>query len=193
MKLEFWFEFGSTYSYPTAMRIEKSVAAKGIELEWRPFLLGPIFNTQGWNDSPFNIYPVKGDYMWRDLERICQAQEIAFHKPSIFPQNGLRAARIACKFSKEPWLPEFVRAVYTSSFEMGLDISKTEVVAQCVPLSASESTIILEEAESDSSKQLLTDNTDRAQILGIFGAPSFIVGKELFWGNDRLESAINWC
>ena len=70
MQIEFWFEFASTYSYLTSMRIEALAASRGISVAWRPFLLAPIFNRQGWNNSPFNIYPVKGQYMWRDMERI---------------------------------------------------------------------------------------------------------------------------
>ena len=72
--VEFWYEFGSTYSYPAVMRIEKLAAQAGVELRWRPFLLGPIFQTLGWNDSPFNIFAAKGRYMWRDLTRICEAK-----------------------------------------------------------------------------------------------------------------------
>ena len=68
---EFWYEFASTYSYPAAMRVAALAAARGVTLVWRPFLLGPIFAAQGWRDSPFNLYPAKGRYMWRDLERIC--------------------------------------------------------------------------------------------------------------------------
>ena len=129
--------------------------------------------------------------MWKDLERICQAQEIPLRKPSIFPQNGLLAARVAASFSEAPWLPEFVRAVYLANFEKGLDISNRDVVAQCLPLSAEASEPILAVAESQRAKDLLRANTERAQALGIFGAPSFIVEGELYWGNDRLESAIN--
>ncbi len=69
--LDFWFDFASTYSYPAAMRIGPLAAAAGVSLRWRPFLLGPIFKDQGWETSPFNLYPAKGRYMWRDLERIC--------------------------------------------------------------------------------------------------------------------------
>jgi 2-hydroxychromene-2-carboxylate isomerase len=58
--IEFWYEFGSTYSYPTAVRIERMAADAGIALHWRPFLLSPIFQALGWNDSPFNIYPRRG-------------------------------------------------------------------------------------------------------------------------------------
>jgi 2-hydroxychromene-2-carboxylate isomerase len=109
--MEFWFEFGSTYSYPAAMRIGALAAERGVAVSWRAFLLGPIFREQGWNDSPFNLYPAKGRYMWRDLERICQAQGIAFRLPSEFPRNGILAARVACQFSEAPWIPGFVRAV----------------------------------------------------------------------------------
>ena len=70
MKVEFWYEFASTYSYPAAMRVEQTAKEAGVGLVWRPFLLGPIFGSQGWNDSPFNIYPAKGRYMWRDMARI---------------------------------------------------------------------------------------------------------------------------
>ena len=68
-RIEFWFEFASTYSYPAALRVDAAARSAQLELAWRPFLLGPIFKAQGWNDSPFNIHPAKGRYMWRDLER----------------------------------------------------------------------------------------------------------------------------
>lgn len=58
--IDFWYEFASTYSYPAAMRIERRAREAGVALRWRPFLLGPIFQTLGWNDSPFNIYAAKG-------------------------------------------------------------------------------------------------------------------------------------
>ena len=90
-EIEFWYEFGSTYSYPAAMRIERLAADAGVALRWRPFLLGPIFKAYGWNDSPFNIFAAKGRYMWRDLERICQADSLALALPPVrFPQKGSR-------------------------------------------------------------------------------------------------------
>src|SRR6267378_3556584 len=95
-RIEFWFDFASTYSYPAAMRVEELAGSHGCIVQWRPFLLGAIFQKQGWNDSPFNIYPVKGRYMWRDLERLCASLEIPFRKPSQFPRNGLTVARVAC-------------------------------------------------------------------------------------------------
>ncbi|RLT91656.1 MULTISPECIES: 2-hydroxychromene-2-carboxylate isomerase [unclassified Ketobacter] len=192
MKLEFWFEFGSTYSYPSAMRIEELATQSGVSLVWKPFLLGPIFKSQGWSDSPFNLYPAKGNYMWRDLERICRNRELEFRKPTVFPRNGLLAARVACRFSEQDWIAEFVRNVFRANFQLDKDISNRNVVKSCLPLSVEESESILSESKTERSKALLRNNSNMAVELGIFGAPSFIVGNELFWGDDRLEQAIEW-
>ncbi len=193
MNVQFWFEFGSTYSYPAAMRIEALAAERNVEVSWRAFLLGPIFREQGWNDSPFNLYAAKGRYMWRDLGRICEAQGILFRRPSEFPRNGLLAARIACRFSDAAWLPRFVRAVYRANFEEDLDISAAPIVDRCLASAGQEAAAILKEAQSAESKAKLRTQTDEARQLGIFGAPSFMVDRELFWGSDRLESALSWC
>ncbi len=189
---EFWFEFASTYSYPAAMRIEMLAAENGVELLWRPFLLGPIFKEQGWGDSPFNLYPAKGDYMWRDMHRLCDAQEIAFKRPSVFPRNGLLAARVACRYCNEEWLPGFVREIYRANFEFDLDIASPDVVSHCLEKCGLSARVILLEAATDGSKELLKQRTEQARRAGIFGAPSVLIGKELFWGNDRLETAMEW-
>lgn len=90
--LQFWFDFASTYSYLSVARIEDEATLAGVLVRWEPFLLGPICAEQGWDDSPFNVFPAKGRYMWRDLERLCDKYGIAFAKPSRFPRNGLLAA-----------------------------------------------------------------------------------------------------
>jgi len=192
MTLSFWFEFASTYSYPAAMRIEALAIERGVKLTWRPFLLGPIFHEQGWNDSPFNIYPVKGRYMWRDLDRICAAHGIPMRHPSQFPRNGLLAARVACRFADAPWLPDFVRAVYRANFAEDLDISSPETVTRCLAVSGRDPAALLAEAQSPEAKERLRANTNEAIALGIFGAPSFTIGSELFWGHDRIEDALKW-
>ena len=84
--LDFYYEFASTYSYPAAMRIEAAAAGSGVAIRWRPFLLGAIFAAQGLDSSPFNLFPVKGRYMWRDMERICEGYGLAFRQPTPFPQ-----------------------------------------------------------------------------------------------------------
>jgi 2-hydroxychromene-2-carboxylate isomerase len=189
--LEFWFEFASTYSYPAAMRVERVARAAGVEVAWRPFLLGPIFGAQGWNDSPFNLYPVKGRYMWRDLERICADLGTPLRRPSRFPRNGLLAARVACHAQEQPWLPEFARQVYRANFADDREISDPAVVGGILE-AVGQPRALLAAAESPETRAKLRAQTERAQALGIFGAPSFVVGDELFWGNDRLEHALRW-
>lgn len=190
--VEFWYEFASTYSYPAAMRAERLAAAAGVELRWRPFLLGPIFAAQGWSDSPFNIYPAKGRYMWRDLARICAAEGLALREPLSFPQNGLRAARIALLGAEEGWGPGFTRAVYEANFAGRKDISDEAVLTGILGALGLDAASIIERAASDENKARLKTQTQEAIVKGIFGAPSFVVGDELFWGNDRLEAALQW-
>ncbi len=192
MALEFWFEFASTYSYPAAMRIEALAGSKGVPVLWRPFMLGPILRSQGWNDSPFNLYPAKGRYMWRDLERICAELGIEFRRPSQFPRNGLLAARIACLHAEAPWLPEFVRSVYRANFAEDLDISEAPLLERRLDALGQSGAALLAQAQSPEAKEKLRAQTERAAALGIFGAPSFIAGGELFWGNDRLAAALDW-
>ena len=129
--LDFWFEFASTYSYPAAMRIAGAAAARGVTMRWRPFLLGPIFMAQGWDNSPFNLYPVKGRYMWRDLERICAGLALPFTRPAAFPQNTLMAARVALMGLAQGWGEDFCRAAYTAEFGEGRDIGKPEHNRRC--------------------------------------------------------------
>jgi len=191
MQVEFWFEFGSTYSYPAAMRVEAAAQAAGVQLAWRPFLLGPIFKAQGWNDSPFNLYPAKGRYMWRDMERLCEGQGLVLRRPSRFPRNGLLAARVAARFEDEPWLPAFVRGIYAANFAEDREISDAAVVASVLEAAGQPATR-LDEASGEDAKARLRARTDEAIALGLFGAPTFTVGGEVFWGNDRLDAALGW-
>lgn len=190
--LQFWFEFASTYSYPAAMQIERRAAAAGVRVEWRPFLLGPIFRAQGWNDSPFNLYPAKGRYMWRDLERLCRKADVPFRHPSRFPRPSLVAARVAAAGRGEPWVPAFVRAVYHANFVDDREIGEADVVGQLLTGLGLDAAHLLAEAAAPAAKDRLRADTDEAIALGIFGAPSFVVGHELFWGTDRLDDALAW-
>ncbi|MFO1127632.1 MAG: 2-hydroxychromene-2-carboxylate isomerase [Rhodospirillales bacterium] len=190
MNIEFWFEFASTYSYPAAMRVEAATAAAAVGVTWRPFLLGPIFAAQGWGDSPFNLYAAKGRYMWRDMERTCAALGLPWRKPSAFPRSGLVAARIATAADGEDWLPAFVRAVYRANFAEDRDITDRGVLGRILEDLGQPAADVLAGADSAPVKERLRRRTEEAVGLGLFGAPSFIVGDELFWGNDRLDQAI---
>lgn len=192
MQVEFWYEFASTYSYPAAMRVERAAAEAGVALVWRPFLLGPIFGAQGWNDSPFNIYPVKGKYMWRDMARLCAAAGLALKQPVRFPQNGLKAARLALLGQDETWGPEFTRRVYLANFAEQRDIADDAVLSDILSALGLDAAVFLARSSEQANKERLKAQTEEAIAKGIFGAPSFVVGDELFWGNDRLDAALDW-
>lgn len=191
--IEFWYEFASTYSYPTAMRIERLAGAEGVGVRWRPFLLGPIFKELGWNDSPFNIYPAKGRYMWRDFERVCAEEDLPLALPPVrFPQNGLKAARLAIAGEADGWTPAFTRAVYAANYGEQRDISDDETLRAILTGLDVDADAAIAAASSDETKQGLFAQTEEAKARGIFGAPTFTVGDEMFWGNDRLEMALRW-
>ena len=188
--LEFWFEFASTYSYPAAARVEQLASAAGVPLVWKPFLLGPIFREQGWNDSPFNIYPAKGRYMWRDLERVCAKHGLPLRRPTVFPRNGLLAARVACIAAAEGWCGPFARAIYAANFAEDRDIADAGVVAGVLEALGRPARTVLERAQTAEVKDELRRQTEAAAALGVFGAPTCVVRGDLFWGNDRLEDAL---
>jgi 2-hydroxychromene-2-carboxylate isomerase len=189
--VEFWFEFASTYSHVAALRIEPVARAAGVAVSWRPFLLGPIFKQQGWNDSPFNVYPNKGAYMWMDVARECRKHGIAFRRPSQFPRNSLLATRIALIEDDSPRIAALTRAIYLANFRDDLDIADPAVLRQVLAdREPGEVEALLQRASAPEIKQRLRERGDQAVARGMFGAPTFAVGDELFWGNDRLEDAV---
>jgi 2-hydroxychromene-2-carboxylate isomerase len=192
--LDFWFDFASTYSYPAAMRVQALARAAGVKVNFRPFLLGPIFKAQGWTTSPFNLFPAKGRNMWRDLERICADLSLPpMRRPEPFPQNSVLAARVALVGLAEPWGEDFCRAVFSAEFADGRRIDDPETMSAILSKLDVAPAAVLAAALSDDNKARLRVQTEEAQRLGLFGAPSFTTpDAELFWGNDRLEPALAW-
>ncbi|WP_407526398.1 2-hydroxychromene-2-carboxylate isomerase [Methylobacterium oryzisoli] len=192
--LEFWFEFASTYSYLAAMRIEGLAEAAGVGVRWRPFLLGPIFVSQGWTSSPFNLYPAKGRHMWRDMAR--EAARLGLppvQRPPDFPQNSLAAARAAVYGADQPWIGPFTRAVYAAQFARGESIAEPGSVAALLTGLGLDGPAIVKAAAGEPHKSRLRVVGEEAKSRGIFGAPTFLTEDgELFWGNDRLEQALAW-
>ena len=192
-QLEFWFDFASTYSYVAAMRIEALCCQAGVAFAWKPFLLGPIFQLQGWNDSHFNLNPRRGDYMWRDLERLCAKFALPWRRPTRFPRGSTLAARVACHVAAEAWAGDYVRAVFVANFGEDREISERAVVAEVLTGLGQTAGTIIAGAEAPPQRGTLRANTEWAMALGIFGAPNcWVNGEELFWGEEALEDAVAW-
>lgn len=192
-QLEFWFEFASNYSYLSVMRIEDAARAMGIGIIWRPFLLGPIFRSLGWNTSPFVLQKAKGDYVWKDMARQCAKYGLPWTRPSEFPRASVLALRVALTGVDKPWIGEYCRAVMTRNFSKDGEINTSDAVTAILRSLGLPADRIIQEALSDTNKSKLREQTQAAVDRGVFGAPTFFVGHEMFWGNDRLEDALALC
>jgi len=188
--MEFWFDLASNYSYLTLMRIEELAARSGVDVRWEPFLLGPIFESFGWDSSPFVLQQQKGAYVWKDMERQARKYGLHFQKPSRFPQNTVLPMRVALLGRADGWIRPYCRALSRANFAEDRDISTAEAITEVLDSLGLPATELLARSRSPEEKPRLRAQVERAQSLGIFGAPTFFVGGEMYWGNDRLEDAL---
>jgi 2-hydroxychromene-2-carboxylate isomerase len=191
-ELEFWFEFGSNYSYLALMRVEELAASNGVTLRWRPFLLGPVFRQLGWSTSPFVLQEAKGRYMWRDMERQARKYGLPFVRPSVFPRKALLPMRVATLGAQEAWMGAFCRRVMHQNWVEDLDIDDPASVLRALDGLVAAPQAIVEAALLEPNKARLRASTEEAAARGVFGGPTMFAGDEMFWGNDRLEDAIAW-
>lgn len=190
--IDFWFEFGSNYSYLSVMRIDALARRAGVPLHWKPFLLGPIFRELGWQSSPFAEQKEKGDYVWRDMARRAAKYGIPFTRPSSFPRRALLPMRVALLGAQQAWMGEYCRRIMLRNWSEDAGIDDASTVLAALEGLVAEPGAVLREAEGEANKAALRAQTETARRLGIFGAPSFIVQGELFWGDDRLEDALEF-
>ncbi len=191
--LDFWFEFGSNYSYLSVMRIEQEAARHGVAVRWQPFLLGPIFQSFGWNTSPFVLQKAKGDYVWKDMRRQCAKYGLVWKQPSRFPRGAVLALRVAVLGMDQAWMAAYCRRMMCLNFAEDQEIDSEQVIANVLTELGLPAQTLLEQAVSAENKLALRKQTETAQAKGIFGAPTFFVGDDMFWGNDRLDDALAWC
>lgn len=191
-ELEFWFEFGSNYSYLALMRVEALAGSHGVPLRWRPFLLGPVFRQLGWSSSPFVLQEAKGRYMWRDMEREARKYGVPFVRPSVFPRKAVLPMRVATLGAREAWMGAFCRRVMRQNWIEDLDIDAPAHVLRALDGLVPDPQAVVEAALLEPNKARLRASTEEAQARGVFGAPTMFVGDEMLWGNDRLEDAFAW-
>lgn len=189
-RLEFWFEFGSNYSYLSVMRIEALASRAGVRLAWKPFLLAPIFRDLGWSDAPFVVQAEKGRYVWRDIARQARKYGLEMRQPSVFPRSAILPMRVAALGSDQPWIGAFCRSVMRQNFVDDMDINDPANVKLALTGLVAAPDDILAAAQTDGNKLRLREQTAAAKMRGVFGAPTFFVGDEMFWGDDRLDDAL---
>ena len=190
--IDFWFTMGSTYSYLSVSRLADVERSTGMTFRWRPFHL--LIILQEMKHIPFADKPTKSAYMWRDIERRAAMYGIPMKLPVPYPATqSVVANLVAIVGMRENWGADFVRAAYRRWFQRGEETGSEPNVSESLRDIGQDPDRVLTLANSDDTKVELTAETDTARELGIFGSPTFVVGRELFWGDDRLADAINWC
>ncbi|TVS04065.1 MAG: 2-hydroxychromene-2-carboxylate isomerase [Rhodobacteraceae bacterium] len=188
--IDFWFSIGSTYTCLTVLRLAK-MGPEAPALHWRPFDVRRIMLAQ--NNIPFRDKPVKAAYMWRDIERRAQKYGLEVRVPAPYPLAELTLAnQIALVGCDEGWCEAYVTETYRVWFVEGLEPGQEPAISRALGSIGQDTARVMALAQSAEIADRLNAKTDAAMALGVFGAPSFVVAGEVFWGDDRLEDALDW-
>lgn len=182
--IEFFFDPASTYSYLAATQIEAFAKTHGATVVWKPFLLGKAFEATG-NKMPAAI-PAKGKYLFKDATLWAKLYQVPFLFPKVFPLNSVLASRATIAAAHAGQGLPFALAMFKAYWAEGQDLSQPEAVAAVGQSVGLDGEALLAAAASQPVKDELRTNTEDAIARGVFGAPTFFIGKQMFWGNDRL-------
>ncbi len=191
-QIDFWFTMGSTYSYLSVLRLADVERSSGVSFRWRPFHLLVIL--QEMRHVPFADKPAKANYMWRDIERRAGMYGLPVKVPAPYPaKQSIAANQVAIVGMGEGWGKDFVRAAYRRWFQLGQEMGSEPNLSESLRDVGQDPERVLKLAGSEATKATLDSETNAARELGIFGSPTFTAGRELFWGDDRLNDAMSWC
>ncbi len=190
-EIDFWFSIGSTYSFLTISRLDEWCAENNVTVNWRPFNVRTVMSQQ--QNIPFAGKPVKSAYMWRDIERRAAKYHLHAKLPAPYPVSDLPLAnQVALLGMTEDWGKTFVQSLYRVWFEDGIEAGSEVALSEALHRCQQDPRLILSRARSPDTFEALETETERAIALGVFGAPSFVVNGEVFWGDDRLDDALSW-
>ncbi|PTX59413.1 2-hydroxychromene-2-carboxylate isomerase [Sulfitobacter mediterraneus] len=190
-QIDFWYSIGSTYSYLTVMRLPELIRTSGVKFRWRPFNVRHVMIEQ--NNIPFKDKPIKTAYMWRDIQRRADRYGLSPQIPAPYPLPGLVLAnQIATLGVEEGWVVDYTRATYRRWFEGGQPAGEEPNISDSLRKIGCDPSEVLAAARSERIIDKLAQETEEAMKLGVFGSPTFVVGQEVFWGDDRLEDALLW-
>ena len=181
-KLEFFFDYVSPYSYLANSQLN---SIKGIEIQYRPMFLGVVMEATG--NKPPGALPARGKYLTKDIKRWAKHLGIPFKFNSIFPQNTLKSLRLSLAAQNHGVFNNIHQSLFDAMFVYNQDLSQDNVLAEIIKKNSLDDYRLMEEIEDSSIKSALKKNTDEAIARGVFGAPTFFIDEEMFFGNDRFE------
>ena len=192
--VEFYFDLGSPYSYLAYYRLLQMAERQEIQIVYKPILLGGVFKATG-NRSPIEI-PVKGAYSILDMQRWAEYYHIPMQMNPHFPMNTLTLMRIltGVQLLHLEKFEQVLKLLFDAMFGTPQNLNEPTVLAEVLKPSGFSVEDIMSMVQSDVVKQKLITETEQAILRGIFGAPTFFVGDEMYWGQDRLhfvEQALN--
>ncbi|WP_295071682.1 2-hydroxychromene-2-carboxylate isomerase [Tabrizicola sp.] len=188
--LDFFYFFGSVYAYPSVLRIGPMAEKAGVQVRWRPINVRPLMRE---NNVALRDEAQKVRYMWRDIQRRAAWHGLPFVKPPIWPtEPDLLASHVAMVAATEGWVEAYSVESFRAWFLAGLPLGTPDSLAVILPRLGQEPERVLALAQDPAAAARLDAETDAARQVGAFGSPSFAVGGELFWGDDRLDEAVAW-
>lgn len=185
--VEFYFDVGSPAAYLAWTQLPRIAREAGAGIEYRPFLLGGVFQATG-NRSPMEV-PAKGQYMQDDLQRFARRYGVPFSHNPHFPINTLTLMRgaIGLQMREPARMVSYVDAVYRAIWVDGKNMNDPATVAKVLQQAGFAPEQLLALASDPAVKDRLKAETQEAVARGVFGAPTFFVGQDMFWGQDRLD------
>jgi 2-hydroxychromene-2-carboxylate isomerase len=188
--LDFFYFFGSGYAYLSVLRIDALASQAGVKVRWRPFNVRPLMRE---NNVMLRDEAQKVRYLWRDIERRAAQHGLPFVKPPVWPtEPDLLASRVAMVAAEEGWVEPYTVESFRAWYLDGLPLGTEGSLASILPKVGQDTDRVLAIAARPEASARLEAETEAARKLGAFGSPTFAVGDELFWGDDRLEEAVAW-
>ncbi|MEE3326593.1 MAG: 2-hydroxychromene-2-carboxylate isomerase [Myxococcota bacterium] len=187
MKLEFFFDYGSPYSYLADTRLADLQARTACEIEYRPMLLGGVFKATG-NRSPAEetVLP-KLKYQSSEMQRWVEYYGVPFVSNPFFPINTLQLMRVAHAAQATGAFEAFHRSAFKAMWEQEKNLGDSKILVEVLECSGLDGGALVAMAANPEVKESLMETSQEAVARGAFGAPTFFVGESMFFGNDRLD------
>ncbi len=182
--IEFFWDPASPYTYLAGTRIEALAARSGVQIEWKPFVLGKVFEATG-NRAPASV-AAKRKHLFQDIQFWAGHYGVPLNFPKIFPVNSIAALRAGCAANRQERGGAYAQAIMQAYWADGADIAQPEAIVAAASAAGLDGAALMAQTQEQPIKDQLRANTEEAVKRGAFGAPTFFVGQQMFWGNDRL-------